>query len=68
MGRTNMTEFGYFGVGITSHHGTPANAMTHDVPRFPGGSFSPYSGQSTDHRLALPGLRALCELGTPEVT
>ena len=40
MGRTNMTEFAYSGVGVNPHYGTPANAVTHDVPRIPGGSSS----------------------------
>jgi Asp-tRNA(Asn)/Glu-tRNA(Gln) amidotransferase A subunit family amidase len=28
IGRTNMTEFAFSGVGINPHHGTPANAAT----------------------------------------
>lgn len=40
IGRTNMTEFAYSGVGVNPHYGTPANAVTHDVPRIPGGSSS----------------------------
>ena len=40
MGRTNMTEFAFSGVGINPHYGTPANAVTTDVPRIPGGSSS----------------------------
>ena len=43
MGRTNMSEFAYSGVGINPHHGTPANPATHridSVPRIPGGSTS----------------------------
>lgn len=40
LGRTNMTEFAYSGVGVNPHHGTPANATATDVPRIPGGSSS----------------------------
>ena len=40
IGRTNMTEFAYSGVGVNPHYGTPANAMATDVPRVPGGSSS----------------------------
>ncbi len=40
IGRTNMTEFAFSGVGINPHHGTPANAAVTDVPRVPGGSSS----------------------------
>jgi Asp-tRNA(Asn)/Glu-tRNA(Gln) amidotransferase A subunit family amidase len=40
IGRTNMTEFAYSGVGVNPHYGTPANAATTDLPRVPGGSSS----------------------------
>lgn len=40
IGRTNMTEFAYSGVGVNPHYGTPANAAATDVPRVPGGSSS----------------------------
>lgn len=43
VGRTNMTEFAYSGVGINPHHGTPANPATRALdpaPRIPGGSTS----------------------------
>lgn len=36
VGKTNMTEFAYSGVGINPHYGTPGNP--HDVARIPGGS------------------------------
>ncbi len=36
MGRTNMTEFAYSGLGINPHHGTPGNPP--DRERVPGGS------------------------------
>ena len=40
IGRSNMTEFAYSGVGVNPHYGTPANAVATDVPRIPGGSSS----------------------------
>jgi len=43
LGRTNMSEFAFSGVGINPHHGTPANAATAGLdptPRVPGGSTS----------------------------
>ncbi len=40
LGRTNMVEFAFSGVGINPHFGTPANAAATDVPRIPGGSSS----------------------------
>jgi len=38
VGKTNMTEFAYSGLGLNPHFGTPANA--HDPGRIPGGSSS----------------------------
>jgi aspartyl-tRNA(Asn)/glutamyl-tRNA(Gln) amidotransferase subunit A len=40
MGRTNMTEFAYSGLGINPHYGTPANPWQRETPRVPGGSSS----------------------------
>ena len=40
IGRTNMTEFAFSGVGVNPHHGTPANAADASTPRIPGGSSS----------------------------
>jgi amidase/aspartyl-tRNA(Asn)/glutamyl-tRNA(Gln) amidotransferase subunit A len=43
VGRTNMSEFAFSGVGINPHHGTPANPATialDPAPRIPGGSTS----------------------------
>ena len=40
LGRTNMTEFAFSGVGVNPHHGTPANAADAKTPRIPGGSSS----------------------------
>src|SRR5205814_4425594 len=38
VGRTNMTEFAFSGVGINPHYGTPGNP--HDRSLIPGGSSS----------------------------
>jgi aspartyl-tRNA(Asn)/glutamyl-tRNA(Gln) amidotransferase subunit A len=40
LGRTNMTEFGYSGVGINPHYGTPPNPWDRQHQRIPGGSSS----------------------------
>jgi Asp-tRNA(Asn)/Glu-tRNA(Gln) amidotransferase A subunit family amidase len=40
IGRTNMAEFAFSGVGINPHFGTPHNPAASDVPRVPGGSSS----------------------------
>ena len=40
LGKTNMTEFAFSGLGINTTHGTPANAHDMAVDRIPGGSSS----------------------------
>lgn len=40
VGKTNMTEFAFSGVGINPHHGTPRNPADAGTPRIPGGSSS----------------------------
>ena len=40
VGRTNMTEFAFSGIGVNPHHGTPVNPADPAVPRVPGGSSS----------------------------
>src|SRR5437588_7335803 len=40
IGRTNMTEFAYSGIGINPHYGTPKGAWQRDVGHVPGGSSS----------------------------
>jgi aspartyl-tRNA(Asn)/glutamyl-tRNA(Gln) amidotransferase subunit A len=40
VGKTNMTEFAFSGVGINPHHGTPRNPADVAVARIPGGSSS----------------------------
>ena len=38
LGKTNMTEFAFSGLGMNPHYGTPGNAL--DASRIPGGSSS----------------------------
>lgn len=40
IGRTNMTEFAYSGLGINPHYGTPLNPHERTQKRIPGGSTS----------------------------
>jgi amidase/aspartyl-tRNA(Asn)/glutamyl-tRNA(Gln) amidotransferase subunit A len=40
IGRTNMVEFAFSGVGINPHHGTPINPADSRTPRIPGGPSS----------------------------
>ena len=40
IGRTNMTEFAYSGIGINPHYGTPKSVWRRDVGHVPGGSSS----------------------------
>lgn len=40
LGRTNMTELAFSGIGINPHHGTPVNPCDPQTPRIPGGSSS----------------------------
>ncbi len=40
IGRSNMTEFAFSGIGINPHHGTPANPYDRRARRIPGGSSS----------------------------
>jgi len=40
VGRTNMTEFAYSGVGLNPHYGTPASVWDRRTRRIPGGSSS----------------------------
>lgn len=48
VGRTNMTEFAYSGVGLNSHYGTPANPYDRKTRRIPGGSTSGGAVSVTD--------------------
>jgi len=40
IGRTNMTEFAYSGIGINPHYGTPKSTWRRNVGHVPGGSSS----------------------------
>jgi aspartyl-tRNA(Asn)/glutamyl-tRNA(Gln) amidotransferase subunit A len=40
IGRTNMTEFAYSGLGLNPHYGTPLNPFERQLGRIPGGSSS----------------------------
>ena len=48
IGRTNLTEFAYSGLGINPHYGTPRNAFDRAVGRVPGGSSSGAAVSVTD--------------------
>lgn len=40
VGRVNMSEFAFSGLGLNPHYGTPLNPLATDVARIPGGSSS----------------------------
>ena len=48
VGRTNMTEFAYSGLGINPHYGTPRNPWDRATGRIPGGSSSGAAVSVTD--------------------
>jgi aspartyl-tRNA(Asn)/glutamyl-tRNA(Gln) amidotransferase subunit A len=48
IGRTNMTEFAFSGLGLNPHYGTPANAYDRKAGRIPGGSSSGAAVSVTD--------------------
>jgi len=48
IGKTNMTEFAYSGLGINPHYGTPANPWQRHEQRIPGGSSSGAAVAITD--------------------
>ncbi len=48
IGRTNMTEFAFSGLGINPHYGTPKNAFDRSKGRIPGGSSSGAAISVTD--------------------
>lgn len=55
VGRTNMTEFAFSGLGINPHHGTPLNPWDRTTGRIPGGSSSGAAVSVADG-MALAGL------------
>jgi aspartyl-tRNA(Asn)/glutamyl-tRNA(Gln) amidotransferase subunit A len=48
IGRTNMTEFAYSGIGINPHYGTPKGAWRRGTGHVPGGSSSGAAVSVTD--------------------
>jgi aspartyl-tRNA(Asn)/glutamyl-tRNA(Gln) amidotransferase subunit A len=48
IGRTNMTEFAYSGIGINPHYGTPKSAWNRKEGHVPGGSSSGAAVSITD--------------------
>src|SRR5712692_7986483 len=48
IGRTNMTEFAFSGLGINPHYGTPRNPYDRKTGRIPGGSSSGSAVAVTD--------------------
>src|SRR6516164_6784145 len=48
IGRTNLVEFAYSGLGINPHYGTPKNAFDRATGRIPGGSSSGAAISVTD--------------------
>ena len=48
IGRTNMTEFAYSGLGMNPHYGTPLNPFDRATGRIPGGSSSGAAVSVTD--------------------
>jgi len=48
IGRTNMTEFAYSGIGINPHYATPKSAWNRGVGHVPGGSSSGAAVSITD--------------------
>lgn len=53
MGRTNMTEFAYSGLGLNPHYGTPLNPYDRATGRIPGGSSSGAAIAVTDGMAAV---------------
>ncbi len=53
VGRTNMTEFAFSGLGLNPHHGTPANPWDRATLRIPGGSSSGAAVSVTDGMAAV---------------
>jgi len=52
IGKTNMTEFAYSGLGINPHYGTPASPYDRQTRRIPGGSSSGAAISVTDNMAA----------------
>jgi aspartyl-tRNA(Asn)/glutamyl-tRNA(Gln) amidotransferase subunit A len=52
VGRTNLTEFAYSGLGLNPHYGTPKNTFDRSTGRIPGGSSSGGAISVTDGMVA----------------
>ena len=57
LGKTNLTEFAYSGLGLNPHYGTPRNPHSPDAARIPGGS-------SSGTGVAIAANLAPCGIGT----
>ena len=55
IGRTNMTEFAFSGLGINPHYGTPLNPWNREEARIPGGSSSGAAVSVSDN-MAVAGI------------
>ncbi|WP_421694796.1 amidase [Aestuariivirga sp.] len=53
IGRTNMTEFAYSGVGLNPHYGTPRSPYDRATGRIPGGSSSGAAVSVADRMVSL---------------
>lgn len=53
IGRTNMTELAYSGLGLNPHYGTPLNPFERTIRRIPGGSSSGAAISVTDGMAAI---------------
>jgi aspartyl-tRNA(Asn)/glutamyl-tRNA(Gln) amidotransferase subunit A len=53
VGRTNMTEFAFSGIGINPHYGTPLNPYDRKTGRVPGGSTAGGAVSVTDDMAAV---------------
>lgn len=55
IGRTNMTEFAFSGLGLNPHYGTPRNPVDRATGRIPGGSSSG-AAVSVSDKMAMVGI------------
>jgi aspartyl-tRNA(Asn)/glutamyl-tRNA(Gln) amidotransferase subunit A len=53
VGKTNMTEFAFSGLGLNPHYGTPRGPWDREVGRIPGGSSSGAAVSVTDRMAAV---------------
>ncbi len=57
VGKTNLTEFAFSGLGLNPHYGTPANPYDPETPKAPGGS-------SSGSAVAVSSRLVPCAIGT----